>query len=62
MTPEEVFAQLGDLHTPEVETIATHGLDPWPLLAFAAIVLVVAALRVWSRWRRAAAALADVDK
>lgn len=61
MTPQEVFAQLRDLHTPEVAGGVGTGFDYWPLLIFAACVAVLAGLGQWRRWRRQRARFAGLD-
>ncbi len=40
MTPEEVFAQLRDIHAPEAVAKAVEAFDFRPLLVFAAILAV----------------------
>lgn len=51
MTPEEVFAQLRDIHTPAVTGIEAASYDFRPLLVFAALTAV--ALLLGFLWNRA---------
>ncbi len=53
MTPEEVFAQLRDVHLPEANVIEASGLDVRPLIVFAVLLSVFVVVRVWSRLRSA---------
>ncbi|MEM7686381.1 MAG: hypothetical protein ACFB03_18775 [Paracoccaceae bacterium] len=52
MTPEEVFAQLRDVHLPDVQSATVSGLDVRPLAIFAASVLLIAGVRYWVQRRR----------
>ncbi|MEL7467802.1 MAG: hypothetical protein AAFN27_05050 [Pseudomonadota bacterium] len=52
MTPEEVFAQLRDVHLPDVQSATVTGLDMRPLVFFAASVLLIGAIRYWVQRRR----------
>ena len=61
MTPEEVFAQLRDIHTPATQKTIGYGLDPWPLLVFAFLVLAIFGIRFWMRWRHRRTRLAGID-
>lgn len=61
MTPEEVFAQLRDVHVPEVQTAAGSGLDLRPLFAFGILASAMIAFRFWMRWRRKKSLLEQID-
>ena len=61
MTAEEVFAQLRDVHSPEVQAASAPGLDPTPLIAFTGLVLLFVIAHYWIRWRGAKARLNIVD-
>lgn len=51
MTPEEVFAQMRDIHVPAGgETMAWALLDPRPLAALGVIAIVVTVLPAVRRW------------
>ena len=62
MTPEEVFEKLRDVHMPEVNNTATELVDPRPMIAFLAIVLVVVATRYFRRRWRLSRSLATIDR
>lgn len=66
MTPDEVFAQLRDIHMPETVAATASGqwsgLDPRPLVAFALILALVIALPALGRWHRHRKLKADVDQ
>ena len=61
MTPEEVFAQLRDIHAPGPTLREAAAYDFRPLLLFAALLLTALIMR--GLWRRASArrALARID-
>lgn len=61
MTPEEVFAQLRDIHAPAAVAREAIAFDARPVIAFAVFVVVFFALRLL--WRRLGArrALASID-
>ena len=61
MTPEEVFAQLRDIHAPEAAAKASAGYDFRPLIGFAIILALVIAMRLVFASMRARRALAQVD-
>ncbi len=61
MTPEEVFAQLRDIHSPDVEAIVSPAYDLRPLLVFAMIAAIIVGLRFWLVSARAKRAVARVD-
>ena len=61
MTPEEVFAQLRDIHTPATQKTLGYGLDPWPLLVFTFLVMAIFGVRFWMRWRHRRNRLAGID-
>lgn len=61
MTPEEVFAQLRDLHRPDVDTAIGYGFDLRPVLIFGVMIVAIAGFRAWVRWRRSRARFNQVD-
>lgn len=61
MTPEEVFAQLRDIHAPAIETAAKTSLDPRPLIAFAALLAIVLIARYALASNRRRSALSRID-
>lgn len=62
MTPEQVFAQLRDIHLPETEAVASYAtMDLRPLAAFVLIAAVAIAIQRWMAARRIKRALACID-
>jgi len=61
VTPEEVFAQLRDVHRPNVDPVLGAGLDLRPLVIFGACVVIVIGLRAVMRWQRNNARLGQVN-
>jgi len=61
MTPEEVFAQLRDIHAPEAAAKASVAYDFTPLIGFAIVLSLVIAARLLLTSLRARRAIAEVD-
>ncbi len=61
MTPEEVFAQLRDIHSPAIEAATNATLDPRPLIAFAALVAAVLIVRYMLSAQQRRNALSRID-
>lgn len=62
MTPEEVFAQLRDIHSPAIEAAAAGSLDLRPLIVFAVFAAGVLLVRQVLAVARRKSALARVDQ
>lgn len=62
MTPEEVFAQLRDIHAPDTAVQAAVAYDVRPILVFLALAAIAILIR--AIWKRAEAgrALSRVDR
>lgn len=61
MTPEEVFAQLRDIHSPAIEAVANASFDVRPLIAFAIFLAGVLIIRRVLADGRRKTALARID-
>lgn len=61
MTPEEVFAQLRDIHSPAIEAAANVSFDLRPLIAFATFLACVLITRRVLAVGRRKSALAQID-
>lgn len=61
MTPEEVFAQLRDIHSPPIDVAANASFDLRPLVAFALFLACALIARRLVADRRRKAALARID-
>lgn len=62
MTPEEVFAQLRDIHAPQIGAIADTAFDFRPFLCVVAIAVMVFAARYGMAYLSAQRALAKLDR
>lgn len=65
MTPDEVFAKLRDIHTPEGgmgDGPDWAALDPRPLAVFGVIAVLLMLLPLWRRWRARRALRSEIAR
>lgn len=62
MTPEEVFANLRDIHLPPVVDTASAMFDVRPLAVFAVLTVAVGLTPVIAKWRRKWALRAEIRR